>query len=73
MITAIVILYFALSAFVSVALIAACALSGRQQEMPQELPLSAAGEVRLAIAEVQLAGTQYAEGPRSKLQLQPSH
>ena len=72
MITAIVVLYFALSAFVSVALIAACALSGRTHELSQEMPLSESGEVRLAIAEVQLAGPQFAEGPRPKLQLHSS-
>lgn len=64
MITALIVLYCALSVFVSAALIAACALSGRRS---QELPLSEASEVRLAIAEVQLA-----EGPRPKRQLQTS-
>lgn len=68
MITAIVILYFALSALVSAALIAACALSGRTQE----LSLYESSEATLAIAEVQLARPQSSEGPRPKLQLQTS-
>ena len=69
MITAIVVLYFSLSAFICAALIAACALSGRRS---QELPLSEISEVRLAIAEVQLTGVQFSEGQRPKLQLQTS-